>query len=331
MQAGDVMALVGVKSAITGDTLCDPAHPIELEPFRFPEPVIAVALMPTSEDEKGRLRQCVARLCSEDPTLVTVFDAETGEQTLAGMGELHLEIAVDRLRSEFGLIARVSPPQITYRETVRHKAEATGSYRRQSGGHGHFAIVRLRVEPLERGEGVVFESMAPPTEVPEHFVRHIEAGAREALEKGIVAGYPVADLRVTLRGGRYHEIDSAPMDFRIAGSMAVRQAVRQARPALLEPIMSADVNVGEEYLGAIVGDLSRRRGNVHGVHVRGSTCKVEADVPLAAVRGYATDLRGLTHGRCTFTLEFRRYDLVPDSIAEQIIEQRQAEGKVPRR
>jgi elongation factor G len=331
MQAGDVMGLVGVKSAITGDTLCDPAHPIALETFRFPEPVIAVALRPASEDGRDRLHQSVERLCEEDPTLVTGFDPETSEETLAGMGELHLEIAVDRLRTEFGVVALASLPRVSYRETICRKAEATGDYRKQSGGHGHLAVVRLRVQPLERGEGLVFENAVPPAELPETFVRHAELGAREALEKGVIAGYPVTDLRVTFLGGKFHEVDSAPMDFRIAGSIGVRQAVRQAQPALLEPIMVADVNVGEEHLGTVVADLARRRGSVNGVHVRGSVRNVVGEVPLAEARGYATALRDFSHGRGTFTLEFRHYDLVPDGIAERIVEQRRAEGKIPRR
>jgi len=331
MGPGDVMALVGLKSAVTGDTLCDPDYPIALESFAFPVPVIAVALTPAAEDERDKLRQCVTRLCAEDPTLESSYDPETNEEILAGMGELHLEIIADRLRTEFGIVAQASPPRIAYRETVRRKAQATGTYRQQTGGHGHYAIVRLRVEPLPRGEGVVFENAAHASEVPEGLVRPVEQGVREALEKGIIAGYPVTDVRVIMLGGRFHEVDSAPMDFRIAGSMAVRQAVRQARPALLEPVMQADITVGEEYLGTVIGDLGRRRGNVNAVHVRGSARNVLAEVPLAEARGYATDLRDFTSGRGTFTLEFRRYDLVPDGVAEEIIKQRQAEGKVPKR
>jgi elongation factor G len=329
MRAGDVVALVGTKSAVTGDTLCDPAHPVALETFRFPEPVIAVALMSSSDEERGRLHQSAERLCQEDPTLFVGFDPETGEQILSGMGELHLEIAVDRLRSEFGIVAQVSPPQVTYRETIRRVSETTGTYKSQTGGHGHFAVVRLRVEPLSRGEGVVFESVAPSSELPDQFVRAAELGAREALEKGIIAGYPVTDLCMTLLGGKFHEVDSNSMDFRIAGSMAVRKAVRQAHPTLLEPIMQADITVGEEHLGAIVADIGRRRGSVSGMHVRGRSRNLVGDVPLSEARGYATDLRSLTQGRGTFTLEFRHYDLVSDSIAEQIVEQRRAEGKIP--
>ena len=331
MQSSDVVALVGVKSAITGDTLCDPAHPIALETFKFPDPVIAVALKSASSKEQEKLRRAVKRLCSEDPTLISQFDPETEELTLSGMGELHLEIAVERLRREFGLTPQVSPPQVSYRETVRQAVEVSKTYKKQSGGHGHFAEVDLRVEPLEQGEGVVFENEAPPSDFPRDFVRPTELGVRDALERGIIAGYPVTDVRVTLLGGKFHEVDSASMDFQIAGSMAVRQAVRQAGPALLEPVMHADINVGEDHLGAVVADIGRRRGSVNAMNVRGQLRNVDGEVPLAEARGYATDLRSLTQGRGTFTLEFRRYDFVPDPIAEQIIKQRQEEGKIPKR
>jgi elongation factor G len=331
LAASDVVALVGVKSAITGDTLCDPNHPIVLETFKFPDPVIAVAVAPSSKDEREKLSQAVKRLCAEDPTLISRLDPETGEQTLAGMGELHLEVIVDRLRTEFGITPQVSQPQVSYRETVRRAAEVTGRYKKQSGGRGHFAEVYLRVEPLESGEGVIFEDLAPPAEFPRDFVRPTEMGVREALEKGVIAGYAVTDVRVTLLGGRFHEVDSAAMDFQIAGSMGAREAVRQAQPALLEPIMSLDMNVGEEYLGSIVADIGRRRGVVKAMHVRGSVRNVDGEVPLSETFGYATDLRSLTQGRGTFTLEFDRYDLVPDSIAAEVIKQRREEGKIPKR
>jgi elongation factor G len=319
---------VGIKSAITGDTLCDPAHPIMLETFEFPEPVITVALTPSSIEEREKLSLAVDRLSAEDPTLVNRFDLETGELTLAGMGELHLEVAVDRLRREFGMRPRVSAPQVSYRETVRRTSETVGRYKKQSGGRGHFAEVHLRVEPLERGEGVVFENAAPPAELPRDFIRPTEMGVRGALEKGVIAGYPVTDLRVVLLGGRWHEVDSAAMDFEIAGSMAVQQAVREAHPALLEPVMSIDMNVGEEHLGAIVGDLSRRRGVVREMRVRGSMRNVEGDVPLGETFGYATDLRSMTSGRGTFAMEFGRYELVPDAMAQEVIKRRKEEGKL---
>lgn len=311
MQAGDVMALVGIKTAVTGDTLCDPAHPVELEPFTFPEPVITVALAPATPDERERLRQVMGRLCAEDPTLLAGYDPETQEETLSGMGELHLEIAVDRMRTEYNISAHTSPPQVAYRETVRARATATGDYRKQSGGHGHFAIVRLRVEPLERGQGIVLENKASPMEVPENFVRNAYSGIREMLVKGILAGYPVTDVRVTILGGRYHEVDSNALDFHIAGSMAVRQAIQQARPGLLEPVMRADIGVSETSLGTVMSDLTRRRGNIYDLQVRGNNRHILGDVPLSEVRGYVTALRDMTSGRGDFSLEFRTYDLVP--------------------
>jgi len=331
MQAGDVMALVGIKTAATGDTLCDPEHPVELEPFTFPEPVITVALAPAMPDERERLRQVMARLCAEDPTLLAGYDAETQEETLSGMGELHLEIAVDRMRTEFGITATASPPQVAYRETVRARATATGDYRKQSGGHGHFAVVRLRVEPLERGQGVVLDNKASLAEVPENFVRNAQGGIREALAKGILAGYPVTDVRVTILSGRYHEVDSNALDFHIAGSMAVRQALHLARPGLLEPVMHADMSVGEPYLGTVMADFTRRRGNIHDLQVRGNKRHILGDVPLAEVRGYVTALRDMTSGRGDFSLEFRTYAIVPDELAEAVIEERQARGKVSKR
>lgn len=331
MQVGDVMGLVGVKTAITGDTLCEAAHPIALEPFTFPEPVIIVALTPNAADEREKLRQIMRRMCEEDPTLRASFDAETGEEILAGMGELHLEIAVDRMRSEFGLVARSSPPQVAYRETIRRSAQAVGDYRKQTGGHGHFAVVRLRVTPLEQGKGIQLDNKAPLAEVPEAFIRAAQGGIQEALEKGILAGYPVTDVRVTILGGRFHEIDSNSMDFRIAGSMGVRQALRQASPALLEPVMRADIQMSEEYLGAVMADFARRRGDVFDIHIRDRLRGVTGNVPLAEVRGYATDLRSLTQGKGTFTLEFLRYQIVPNSLAEVVIEERQMKGKISRR
>jgi elongation factor G len=331
MRAGDVVALVGMKSAVTGDTLCDPAHPIVLEPFHFPEPVISVALAPRVFEDRDKLHLYVSKLCEEDPTLLLNYDSETGEQVLSGMGELHLEIAIDRLRSEYGMVAKSSPLQVAYRETVERKAEATGVYRKQSGGHGHMAIVRMRVDPLPRGEGLVFRYRYNPVELPDQYARAAEAGAREALAKGILAGFPCTDLRVTIVSGRYHEIDSDSQDFKIAGSQAVRQAIRQAGPVLLEPVMRADINADEDSLGTIMGDFLRRRGTITEMQVHGSLRVLLGEVPLAEARGYATDLRNMTSGRGTFTLEFRRYEVVPPPLAEKIVEERIAAGKLPRR
>jgi len=331
MAVGDVVGLAGVKLAVTGDTLCDPAHPLEVDTVGFPSPVIMVALAPATEDKGERLHRALARLCEEDPTLLARLDPDTGQETLAGMGELHLEIAVDRLRTEFGIIPQVSQPEIAYRETVRHTGEATGTYKRQTGGHGHYARVHLRVEPLPRGEGVLFENASPPSEIAPQFLRATERGVREALDKGIIAGYPATDLRVTLVGGKFHEVDSGPLDFHIAGSMAVREAFRRAGPGLLEPLTSLNVGVGEAHVGAVTADIGRRRGRVRDISVHGAVYNVRARVPLAQVCGYATDLRSLTQGRGTFVLEFVRYGAVPQAIAKEIIDQRWIEGKIPRR
>ncbi len=331
MGPADVVALVGLKSAVTGDTLCHPDCPVQLDSLQFPDPVIMVALRPSSKEESGRLHEAVLRLCREDPTLVARFDPETEEETLAGMGELHLDITLDRLRTEFGCTPEVSPPQVAYRETVRDLGEATAVYRKQTGGHGHFAEVQLRVEPLKRGQGVVVVNEAPGDEIPADFVRPIEVALRRRLEEGIIAGYPVTDLRVTLLRGKFHEVDSSAGDFQVAACMAVQQAVRRARPGLLEPIMGLDVNLSEEHLGAVTADLGRRRGSVNSLDVRANMRHLSGEVPLAEVRGYATELRSLTSGKCSFTLEFRRHDFVPESLAEEIISQREADGKVPGR
>lgn len=334
MAASDVVALVGVKSAVTGDTLCDPAHPIVLEGIHFPTPVIAVALTPPSSKEREKLHQAVSHLCEEDPTLIQNFDAETGELTLAGMGELHLDVSVDRLRTEFGIVPQVSAPQVSYRETVQNRVEVTTTYKKQSGGHGHYAEIVLGIEPLAEGEeadehGVLFVHAAPPAELPREFWRPVELGARRALAQGVIAGYPVTGVKVTLLDGRYHEVDSAAMDFEIAGGMGARQVVRAAAPALLEPIMRIDINVAEEYVGSVVADIGRRRGIVNAMRVRGLLRNVDGEVPLAEARGYATDLRSMTQGRGTFTLEFKRYAVVPEGIAAGVIKERQAAGKVP--
>ncbi len=334
MGASDVVALVGIKSAMTGDTLSDPEHPVVLERFKFPAPVITVALAPASNKEREKLHQAVNRLCDEDPTLIKDVDSETNELTLSGMGELHLEIAVDRLRTEFGLDPKVSPPQVSYRETVRRPAEVVTTYKKQSGGHGHYAEVTLRIEPLqEEGEGddVIFENEASPADLPRDFIRPTEMGIRHALARGVIAGFPITGVKVTLLDGRYHEVDSAAMDFEIAGSMAARQVVHRAAPSLLEPVMRIDINAAEEYIGSVVADIGRRRGMVNAMRVRGNLRNVDGEVPLAEARGYATDLRSMTQGRGTFTLEFKRYDLVPDSIVEEVVKERKAAGKVPER
>lgn len=331
LAAGDVVALAGISSAITGDTLCDPNHPIMLETFKFPDPVIAVALSARSVEERDKLSMAVRRMCEEDPTLISNLDPETSELTLAGMGELHLEVTVDRLRTEFGVAPEVSQPQVSYRETVRKTVEVVGRYKKQTGGRGHYGEIELRIEPLEPGEGVVFENAAPPASFPSGFVRPTEMGVRAALDKGVIAGYAVTDVKVTLLDGKFHEVDSAAMDYQIAGSMGAREAVNRASPALLEPIMAIEANVSEEHLGAIVADLGRRRGVIKEMRMRGQIRNVEGTVPLGETFGYATALRSLTSGRGTFTLQFDHYDLVPDSIAQEVIKRRREEGEIPTR
>jgi len=341
--AGDVVALGGVRTAVTGDTLCAPGHPVEFEAFSFPDPVIMVALTPADDGELDRLHRAVVRLCEEDPTLVPGYDPQTEEETLSGLGELHLEVAVDRLRTEFGVVPQVSQPQIAYRETVRKKTEFTGTYRRQSGGHGHYAQVQLRIEPLARGNGVRLDNVAHapggPSDrgrghrpgIPAEYVRHVELGVRETLGKGAFAGYPATDVKVTVLDGRFHSVDTCGMDFRIAGSIAARQAVRRARPGLLEPLMRLDIDLTEAHFGAVAGDLSRRRGRIKEVEMRDEGRHITAEVPLSEARGYASDLRSLTQGHCTFVMEFQRYDPVPEESAEAIVEQRRREGKIPER
>ena len=341
--AGDVVALGGVRTAITGDTLCAPDHPVELEALSFPEPVIMVALTPADDGELDRLHRAVVRLCEEDPTLVSGYDPQTEEETLSGLGELHLEVAVDRLRTEFGIAPQVSQPEIAYRETVRRKVEFTGTYRRQSGGHGHYAQVQLRVEPLARGNGVLFDNAAHapggPSDrgrghrpgIPAEYVRHVELGVRETLEKGAFAGYPATDVKVTILDGRFHSVDTCGMDFRIAGSIAARQAVRRARPGLLEPLMRLDIDLTEEHFGAVAGDVSRRRGRIKEVEMRDEGRHIIAGIPLSEARGYASDLRSLAQGHCTFVMELQHYDPVPEESVEAIVEQRRREGKIPER
>ena len=343
MVAGDVVALGGARSAVTGDTLCDPEHPFELARFKFPEPVISLALTPNDDGEFDRMRRGIARLCAEDPTLVATYDPETGEEILSGLGELHLEVVVDRLRTEFGVAPQVSPPRVAYRETVVRAAEAVVTYRRQTGGHGHYAQVRLRIEPLARGGGVVFANAASAPGgledrgrgqrpgVPAEFVRPVELGVYETLEKGVLAGYPLTDARVTLVDGRFHTVDSCGMDFRLAASMAVRRAARQARPGLLEPVMRLDASIAEQYFGAVAADLGRRRGHLEEVEVRDRIRHLMGEVPLVETRGYASDLRTLTQGHGTFVLEFRCYDLVPNEIGETIVKQRRLAGEIRER
>ncbi len=327
--AGDIAAVVGLKFARTGDTLCDPAHPIVLESMDFPEPVIAVAIEPKTKADEERLGLSLNRLALEDPTFKVAVDSETGQTLISGMGELHLEIIVDRLLREFKVEANVGKPEVAYRETIRKKVGARGRFVRQTGGRGQYGDVEIEIEPAEPGKGFVFENKIVGGTVPREFIPAVEKGIREATESGILAGYPVVDVQVSLLDGSYHEVDSSEMAFKIAGSMAFKEAARKAAPVLLEPMMHVEVVTPEEYMGAVHGDLAARRGRIASMEARGSSQVIRATVPLATMFGYATDLRSLTQGRATYTMQFARYEEVPPALAEEIMAK--VAGRVPAR
>ena len=317
--AGDIAAAIGLKFTTTGDTLCDPEHPIVLESMSFPEPVIAVAIEPKTKADEEKLGLSLSRLALEDPTFRVTSDQETGQTLIHGMGELHLEIIVDRLLREFRVEANVGKPQVAYRETIRARGEAQGKFIRQTGGRGQYGDVYLEVEPGLPGEGVVFENKIVGGAIPREFIPAVEKGVREALETGVLAGYPMVDVRVRLVDGSYHEVDSSEMAFKIAGSIAVKEACRRARPVLLEPIMDVEVVTPEDYMGAVVGDLNSRRGRIVSMEARGSSQVIRAQVPLGQMFGYATDLRSMTQGRATYTMQFAKYEEVPAPLAEEIV------------
>ncbi|MGH7393363.1 MAG: elongation factor G, partial [Candidatus Rokuibacteriota bacterium] len=315
--AGDIVAAIGLKLTTTGDTLCDPDKPVVLEAMSFPEPVIAVAIEPRTKADEEKLGLSLSRLALEDPTFRVTTEAETSQTLIHGMGELHLEIIVDRLLREFRVEANVGKPQVAYRETVRKPAEAQGRFVRQTGGRGQYGDVYLEVEPAP-GEGIVFENKIVGGSIPREYVPAVEKGVREALETGVLAGYPVVDVRVRLTDGSYHEVDSSEMAFKIAGSMGVKEACRKARPVLLEPVMDVEVVTPEEYMGAVVGDINSRRGRIVSMEARGTSQVVRANVPLGTMFGYVTDLRSMTQGRATSTMQFARYEEAPTAITEEI-------------
>jgi elongation factor G len=319
IEAGDITAAIGLKFTTTGDTLCDPAHPIVLEAMTFPEPVIAVAIEPKTKADEEKLGLALARLAMEDPTFRVTSEQETAQTLIHGMGELHLEIIVDRLLREFRVEANVGKPQVAYRETIRARAEAEGKYIRQTGGRGQYGHVELEVEPNEPGKGFEFENKTVGGTVPREYVPAIEKGIREAMETGVLAGYPMVDFKVRLTDGSYHEVDSSEMAFKIAASMGFKEACRRARPVLLEPVMDVEAVTPEEYMGAVVGDLNSRRGRIVSMEARGSSQVIRAHVPLGTMFGYATDLRSMTQGRATYTMQFARYEEVPPSIGEEIM------------
>ncbi len=319
VRAGDIAAAVGLKDVITGDTLCDEDKVITLEKMIFPEPVISVAVEPKTKVDQEKMGVALQRLAKEEPSFRVHTDEESGQTIISGMGELHLEIIVDRMKREFKVEANVGKPQVAYRETIRAKVEAEGKFVRQSGGRGQYGHVWLKVEPNEQGKGYEFVNGIVGGSVPREYIPAVDKGIKEAVETGVMAGYPVVDVKVTLFDGSYHDVDSNEMAFKIAGSMGFKDVFRRAKPVLLEPIMKVEVVSPEEYSGDIIGDLNRRRGQITGMDDSLSGKVVTADVPLSEMFGYATTVRSMSQGRATFTMEFSKYVEVPSHIAEGII------------
>ncbi len=320
IQAGDIVAAVGLKSTLTGDTLCDQDNPVILESIEFPEPVISVAIEPKTKVDQEKLSIALGKLAQEDPSFKIAYDNDTGQTIISGMGELHLDIIVDRLLREFKVGANVGKPQVAYRETIRQKIVAEGKFVRQSGGRGQFGHVNIEIEPLEPGgDNFEFVNKIVGGSIPREYINAVEKGAKEALESGVLAGYPVVDIKVTLFDGSYHEVDSSEMAFKIAGSMAIKNGCNKAKPALLEPIMGIEVVTPEEYMGDVIGDLNSRRGRIQSMAQRSNVRVIAAQVPLSSMFGYATDLRSKTQGRATYTMQFSHYDEVPKNISEEIV------------
>ena len=319
IRAGDIAATVGLKDTGTGDTLCDINSPVILEKIFFPEPVISIKVEPQTKSDQEKMSLVLKKLAEEDPTFRVKTDEETSETIISGMGELHLEILVDRMKREFNLKVDTGKPQVAYRETIKKSVESEGKYIRQSGGRGQYGHVLLKLEPLERGKGFEFVDMIKGGDIPKEFIPAVQKGVKEALEKGILAGYPMSDVKVTLYDGSYHDVDSSDFAFKIAGSMAFQDGAKRANPVLLEPIMKLEVVVPERFLGDVVGDLSSKRGLVDSMHDRGVMKVIDAKVPLSEMFGFATKLRSMTEGRGTFTMEFFCYKEVPSNITEEII------------
>jgi len=315
--AGDICA-VGLRDTTTGDTLCDPAAPIVLEAIEFPEPVIKIAIEPKTKADQDRLGEALAKLAKEDPSFRVSVDPETVQTLIAGMGELHLEIIVDRLLREFKVDANVGKPQVAYRETIRRAVEAEGRFVRQTGGHGQFGVVELRIEPLTKGGGFEFVDGTKGGVIPRNFIPSVEQGVKEAMENGVLAGYPMVDIKATLLDGKYHEVDSSEIAFKIAGSMAFKDAAARANPVLIEPVMEVEVVTPQEFMGEVIGDLSSRRGKILNMESRGGAQVIEARVPLATMFGYATRVRSITQGRATYTMQFAVYEPVPQQIYEEL-------------
>ena len=325
--AGDICACVGLKNITTGDTICNDDHPIVLESIEFPAPVIAVAVEPKTKADQEKMGIALGKLAQEDPTFKVSTDPDSGQTIIEGMGELHLEIIVDRMMREFNVQANVGKPQVAYRETIRKASQAEGKYIRQTGGSGQYGHVRIRLEPNEPGKGYEFINDVVGGVIPKEFIKPVDQGIKEALEGGVLAGYQMVDVKATLYDGSYHDVDSNEMAFKIAGSMAFKEAARKASPVLLEPVMSVEVVVPEEYMGTIIGDLSSRRGRIEALEHRAGSQVIKAMVPLAEMFGYATNMRSSTQGRATFSMHFSRYEEAPRAVAEEIVAK--VQGKSP--
>ena len=319
VRAGDIAAVIGLKDVTTGDTFCSLNQPILLENMQFPEPVIAVALEPKTKADQDKMASALARLAQEDPSFRVITDAESGQTIISGMGELHLEIVVDRMKREFNVAANVGSPQVAYRETIKNAVKCEGKFIRQTGGKGMYGHVCLKIEPRELGSGYLFENELAGGVIPKEFLPAIDKGIQEQMENGIIAGFPVVDVKVSLFDGSYHEVDSNEMAFKIAGSMAFRDGAETAKPVLLEPVMKVEVVTPEEYMGDVVGDINRRRGLIHGMFDVPAGKALVCEVPLAEMFGYATDLRSATQGRATYSMQFEKYNEAPANIAEAII------------
>jgi elongation factor G len=322
IHAGEIGATVGLKDTVTGHTLCDKDRPIMLEKIAFPEPVISMRVEPKTKADQEKLIASIRKLTQEDPTFRIKEDIETGETIISGMGELHLDIIQDRLRREFNVDANFGKPQVAYRETITADAQGEEKYARQSGGKGQYGHVKIRISPKERGAGFEFVDEIKGGAIPKEFIKPTEKGIVEAMDKGVVAGYPMVDVQVTLYDGSFHEVDSSEFAFKIAGSMAFQAAAKSAKPVILEPIMKTEVITPENFFGTVISDLSRRRGKIEETKERNGMKVLDAMVPLSEMFGYATALRSLTEGRASFTMEFSKYEIVPGNVATQIVEGR---------
>lgn len=320
--SGDIAAAVGFKDVTTGDTLCDVDHPIILEKMEFPDPVISVAVEPKTKADQEKMGNALQRLAEEDPTFKVHTDPESNQTIISGMGELHLDIIVDRMRREFNVDCTVGKPQVAYRETIRKSVESEGKFIRQTGGHGQYGHCWLRLEPMEPGKGFEFENAVVGGVIPKEFINPIQTGVEAALEDGVVAGYPMVDIKVTVYDGSYHDVDSSEMAFKVAGSMAFKDGAKKADPVLLEPYMAVEVDVPEEYMGDVIGGLNSRRGRIEGMETENGESRIKGFVPLSEMFGYATGLRSSTQGRGTFTMTFDHYEEVPKAISQQITEER---------